>query len=352
MLRKFFLFLFISLLASCASPSLKKQEVSQSAIDREEEIQKQLAQAQLNELKERLEAVELKLAPQVRELCDYLSGDDRGDCYFPVEIEDSPTLNAYTDGEKVVFYSGIIKLLDKEEELAVVLGHEYAHAMLLHINKRKTNMFIGLLVDVLLSGATGVSTEGAFSEIGSKAYSKDFELEADYAGLYLAHRAGYDISQAANVWRKMAIETGSASAKKYSSTHPSSPKRFIAQEHTYSEIIQKEIDGKPLLPDKLEMVEQSDAVASNKESSTDSKESPPAETERSISITEPEQKRVIGDYSIAAEDFAESLGCQSDDGGIVVGNMINEEYGIETYEFNCASAHLTVECEFGNCVKL
>lgn len=350
MSRRLLVILSMVFITACASPSLKETDVSQSAIEREAQIQKELAEEQLYRLRKRLERVELKLAPQVRQLCSYLSEGQKGGCYFPVEVEDSPTLNAYTDGEKVVFHSGIIKLLDKDEELAVVLGHEYAHVMLLHINKRKSNMFLGLVVDVLLSGATGVSTEGAFSELGAKAYSKDFELEADYAGLYLAHRAGYDISQAANVWRKMAIETGSATVKRYNSTHPSSPKRFLAQERTYSEIIQKELDGLPLLPDKLEMVEEDNVV------NADDYEPEKAVNEYKAITRRPkpeaEEKRVIGDYSIPAEDYAQSLGCIAEDGSTVVGNMINEQYGIETYEFDCRAGSMRVECEFGNCSKI
>lgn len=347
--RLLFVSVFIALISGCASSSLKKHDVSQSAIEEEARIQEKLAQEQLYKFRKRLQRVELKLAPQVRQLCSYLSDGQMGGCYFPVEVEDSQLINASTNGEKVVFNSAIIKLLDKDEELAIVLGHEYAHAMLLHINKKKSNMFLGLLVDVLIAGTTGVDTGGAFSDIGAKAYSKDFELEADYAGLYLAHRAGYDISEAANVWRKMAIETGSATAKQYSSTHPSSPKRFLAQEHTYSEIIQKEIDGAPLLPDKLEVseAEKTDAADYEPQKAVDEYKST---TKRPKS--EPKEQRVIGDYSIAAEDYAESMGCKSEDGGLVVGNMINEEFGIETYEFGCATGSINVECEYGNCTQI
>jgi Zn-dependent protease with chaperone function len=347
LVRLLFLSVFVLFISGCASSSLKKHDVSQAAIEEEAKIQEKLAQEQLYKLRKRLQRVELKLAPQVRQLCSYLSDGQKGGCYFPVEVEDSQEINAFTNGEKVVFYSGIIKMLDKDEELAVVLGHEYAHAMLLHINKQKSNMLFGLLVDVLIAGTTGVDTGGTFSDIGAKAYSKDFELEADYAGLYLAHRAGYDISQAANVWRKMAIETGSATAKRYSSTHPSSPKRFIAQEHTYSEIIQKEIDGVALLPDKLDMTESEQADLDHYE--------PQKAVDEYKAITKrpkPKAQRVIGDYSIAAEDYAETTGCKSEDGGLVVGNMIKEEFGIETYEFGCAAGSVKIECEFGNCTKI
>lgn len=347
MFRKISLYFIISLLCACASPSLKQNEVSQSAIEREARIQKELAQEELYKLRKRLERVELKLAPQVRELCSYLSDGKMGGCYFPVELEDSNVVNAQTDGEKIVLFKGIMRVLDKDEELAVVLGHEYAHAMLLHINKRQSNMFLGLLVDVLISGATGVSTEGAFSEIGAKAYSKDFELEADYAGLYLAHRAGYDVSQAANVWRKMAIENSSSIMRSYSSTHPSSPKRFLAQEQTYAEILNKEIEGIPLLPDKLEMVE--DEV---EDATVASVEAVEVKSVRREAKPEAQQERHIGKHSIAAEDHAQALGCESENGTVVVGDMVNEEYGTETYEFQCMDKSLLVECEFGNCKKI
>lgn len=347
-MKYLFLLIIFSSLMACAAPSLKKNDVTQAEIDREAKIQKELAQQQLFELRTRLKRVEAKLAPQVRELCSYLSEGKIGGCYFPLKVQDSPEFNAFTDGKEVVFHSGIIKLLDKDEELAVVLGHEYAHAMLLHINKKKTNMFIGLMVDVLLSGATGVSTDGAFSNAGASAYSKDFELEADYAGLYLAHRAGYDISQAANVWRKMAIETGSATTKQFNTTHPSSPKRFVAQERAYAEIIQKEIDGQPMLPDKLAVVETDDSESAD----TPELIAEPAVAQKTATVKSPKQERVFGKYSIAAEKFAERTGCDSGDETLVVGNMVSEEFGAETYSFQCVAGEMFVECEFGNCSKL
>jgi predicted Zn-dependent protease len=205
-------------------------------------------------------------------------------------------------------------------------------------------MLLGLLVDVLIAGATGVDTRGAFSELGGKAYSKDFELEADYAGIYLAYRAGYDVSQAANVWRKMAIETGSATAKRYSSTHPSSPKRFIAQEQTYAEILNKEIDGQPLLPDKLELVENDEIDPEEYD--------PQKANDEYKAITrqpKPEPERQIGKYSFAAERHAKSKGCSAESGSVVAGNMISDEYGTEKYKFECVGAEMLVECEFGNC---
>jgi len=348
MLRKICAAIIISILSACASPTLKQSNVSQEAIDREASIQKELAEEQLYKLRKRLEGIELAMAPQVRQLCSYLSGGAKGGCYFPVEVVDSPLINAATNGEKVVFYKGIMRTLTTDEELAVVLGHEYAHAMLLHINKRQSNMLLGLVVDVLIAGTTGVDTGGTFSEIGGKAYSKDFELEADYAGLYLAHRAGYDISQAANVWRKMAIDNGAATIKNYNSTHPSSPKRFLAQENTYSEILDKEINGLPLLPDKLELVENNE-IDPEQYAPQKARDEYKAITKRPKSKSE--EQMVIGDYSIAAEDYVESLGCKDQKGLVPQGEMVNEIYGIETYAFDCPSGEVEVECEFGNCTK-
>ena len=83
---------------------------------------------------------------------------------------------------------------------------------------------------------------------GGRAFSQDFEKEADYMGVYLAVRAGYDVSNAADFWRRMAIEHPGSVKQNYLSTHPSTPERSVGIERTVREIERKRSRGLALVP--------------------------------------------------------------------------------------------------------
>ena len=102
-----------------------------------------------------------------------------------------------------------------------------------------------------MAAAAGVNTQGnfakGFGQIGADAYSVDFEQEADYVGLYLARRGGYSINNAADFWRRAAVEK-IPEAITLSTTHPSTPERFVALNKTIREIQAKQAAGQPLVP--------------------------------------------------------------------------------------------------------
>lgn len=119
-------------------------------------------------------------------------------------------------GGKIVVYEGLLPVTQSEDALAIVLGHEIAHAVAKHSAEQlstqvKQQAGAKLLGAVL--GATGVSnttsllTQTAFSlgsKLGSLKYSRDNESEADYMGLIFAAMAGYDPSVAVSFWQRMA----------------------------------------------------------------------------------------------------------------------------------------------------
>lgn len=162
-------------------------------------------------------------------------------------------LNAYANGKQIVLYKGMMKFANNDNDLALIVGHEMAHNSMGHIDKKLTNRTIGhiggLLVDALL-GSAGVHTGGEFGNfgaaLGANSYSVDFEKEADYVGMYYMARAGFDTSNVANLWRRMAIENPKAINKGY--THPTNPDRYLAIEKTYKEISAKKSNGKKLEP--------------------------------------------------------------------------------------------------------
>lgn len=175
-------------------------------------------------------------------------------CDSPVGILNSADVNAFATGKAVFIHAGMLRFAENDDELALVIGHEISHNAMLHIEKQKKNAaaggFFGLLLDVA-AAAAGVDTGGGFSQMGAQAgvgvYSVAFEQEADYVGLYMLQRAGYDISGAPAFWRRMAaVDPAQIS---YSSTHPSTSERFLALEQTVGEINMKHVSRLAMLPE-------------------------------------------------------------------------------------------------------
>ncbi len=140
-------------------------------------------------------------------------------------------------GGKVVFYEGIMPLLDSPDLVAVVMGHEMAHAIARHGNERMTQQALasivgsvaGQVVEQKTSENGRILFEAAFA-VGSQygyllPYSRKHEYEADEIGLYIMAIAGYDISQAPLLWQKMSAQ-GSSSVPEFMSTHPSDANRI------------------------------------------------------------------------------------------------------------------------------
>jgi hypothetical protein len=179
-------------------------------------------------------------------------------CRYPIQLEPSERLNAYSDGSRIVVLTGLFNHIPDDREVAVIVAHELAHNVLEHMTKKQTNAAIGgtagLLIDIGLLAA-GVNTQGmigqAGADAGAKAYSQEFEFEADYLGLYMLARAGLDITAGPEVFRRMGAEKPGSQVKNYFSTHPSTPERAAAMTQTIFEIREKEAKNLALLPTTL-----------------------------------------------------------------------------------------------------
>ena len=170
-------------------------------------------------------------------------------CDYPIILKNSDQVNAYADGQHVVVFSGMMRFLDSDDELALIIGHELAHNTMGHLQKQAVNRTIGTLLGAIVSELTGVNVTRIGTQTGQLLFSQEFEAEADYVGCYYAARAGYDVSGAAQLWRRMAATHPMAINLK-GSTHPSTAKRFLAIEKTAEEIKQKIKRGEPLIPEK------------------------------------------------------------------------------------------------------
>ncbi|MGD8990230.1 MAG: M48 family metallopeptidase [Desulfobacterales bacterium] len=152
-------------------------------------------------------------------------------------IVDDKLANAWVmPGGKAAVYTGILKYTQSETGLAVVLGHEVAHAIARHGNERMSQGLLAQMGGVALSVAlseNSAATQNLFMQAyGAGAtvglllpYSRLHENEADRIGLTLMARAGYDPREAVPFWQRM-NEQGSRRPPEFLSTHPAPESRI------------------------------------------------------------------------------------------------------------------------------
>ncbi|WP_298504688.1 M48 family metallopeptidase [uncultured Maribacter sp.] len=150
-------------------------------------------------------------------------------------VEDK-TVNAWCmPGGKIVFYTGILPITKTERGIAVVMGHEVAHALADHGAQR---MSAGMVQQGLAVAGNIVikdeQTRGAFNQyygvgsniLGMLPFSRSHETEADRIGLQIMAIAGYDPTEAADLWRRMKANSGGQAPPEFMSTHPSNDTRI------------------------------------------------------------------------------------------------------------------------------
>ena len=146
-------------------------------------------------------------------------------------VEDDQVNAWCMPGGKVVVYTGILPVTNDEAGLAVVMGHEIAHAIAEHGNERMSQQLlqqvgaVGLLVamkdEPAQTQALWLSVYGVGTTVGVLLpYSRTQESEADHLGLIFMSMAGYDPHEATAFWQRMA-KSGGATPPEFLSTHPS-----------------------------------------------------------------------------------------------------------------------------------
>ncbi len=165
--------------------------------------------------------------------------DRISDFKWEFNLVDSKEVNAWCmPGGKVVFYTGILPITQTETGIAVVMGHEIAHAVARHGNERMSQQLLIQMGGVALSEAIKqkpqetqtlfLAAYGAGSQLGILLpYSRKHEYEADRLGMMFMAMAGYDPNEAPVFWARMS-QLGTSGTPEFLSTHPVSEKRIEA----------------------------------------------------------------------------------------------------------------------------
>lgn len=150
---------------------------------------------------------------------------------------DEETVNAWAmPGGKVAFYTGIMPICKDELGIAVVMGHEVAHAIANHGRERMSQGMIAQYGLASLSVAMGqnpsgtqellMQSIGAGTKLGMLKFSRKHESEADHLGIIFMAIAGYDPHEAPTFWERMATLSEGSAPPEFMSTHPSHDTRI------------------------------------------------------------------------------------------------------------------------------
>lgn len=191
-----------------------------------------------------------RLAAATNEFLKQRGVADQFNFNWEFNLIESDQANAWCmPGGKVAIYTGILPITANEAGLAVVMGHEIAHAVEEHSVAQVSNQMALQLGAQVLTGAAQVSNSrnlAIFSQVyglggglGMLRFSRNDELAADRAGLIIMAMAGYDPKQAVNFWERMAAAKSSGqSPPEFLSTHPSDARRITQIQNLIPEAMQ------------------------------------------------------------------------------------------------------------------
>lgn len=264
-LQKKYIIFTLSALSACQSPRSYSPELTAEEIYAEELTQQNMvdtikaqggkpkAWKNHKNMRKQFENVGENIEKSGAEICRQLHLQGNG-CYHYYRLSVSDDINSQADGKNIIINTGMMRFVESDDELAVVMAHEFAHNLMGHVKAQKNNATIGMLIGITadaIADTQGINMGGemtkAGKEIGALRYSVDFEREADYIGLYVMARAGYDVKYAPKLWRRMSIENPEGIYN--STTHPSNAERFLALQKAIEEINYKRKHKIPLLPD-------------------------------------------------------------------------------------------------------
>ncbi len=158
--------------------------------------------------------------------------DRAKDWKWEVNLIGSKQINAFCmPGGKIAFYTGILDQLQlSDDESAMIMGHEMAHALREHARSRiaktqGTGALLSIGAQLLGLGQLGDVAASIGTQLITLKFSRTDETEADLVGLELAARAGYNPDASVSLWKKMTAASGGGGPG-FLSTHPAGPDRI------------------------------------------------------------------------------------------------------------------------------
>lgn len=163
-----------------------------------------------------------------------VAGQD--DFEWEFKLFESKTENAFClPGGKVAFYTGLVDKMENEAEMAFVMSHEVAHAIARHggesVSWEQLRTLGGLLVSIGFGSDAANTIYSAGTQLGvTLPFSRSNEAEADYMGLLLMAKAGYNPDAAPAFWKRFTSGQSSSAVEGLLSTHPTDESRIKAME--------------------------------------------------------------------------------------------------------------------------
>lgn len=165
------------------------------------------------------------------------------DWQWEVNLIGSSQINAFCmPGGKIAFYTGILEQLQlSDDEVAMIMGHEMAHALREHARERMgksaaTNIGASLLSQLFGLGDLGQAVAGYGVQLLNLRFSRDDESEADLIGMELGARAGFDPRAGITLWQKMAAANKGAPPQ-WLSSHPAGATRIADMERNLPRVM-------------------------------------------------------------------------------------------------------------------
>jgi predicted Zn-dependent protease len=168
---------------------------------------------------------------------------------WDINLVNDKQMNAWCmPGGKIVVYTGILPVTQNEAGLAVVMGHEIAHALARHGSERMSQGLLkqglGAGMSIALSNKPQLTRDifnasyGIATGTMMPAFSRSNELEADRFGLMFSALAGFDPREALSFWKRMSVAASGGNTNSILSTHPSNAERMTALEKIMASTIQ------------------------------------------------------------------------------------------------------------------
>jgi hypothetical protein len=167
-------------------------------------------------------------------------------CGFGIELGNIDTVNAFSDGRRVLITRGMLNFARSDNEVAYVLAKELAHNALRYPTRLRMTATVGGIIDNLIR--ISPDTAALSGTAGVRPMTKDLDVAADTVSLYMLARAGYDVQGAHAFWQRLAEQYPASVPNGYTAIHPSTDARLDNIDRVVNDIQGTIAKKQPLFP--------------------------------------------------------------------------------------------------------